>query len=96
MHKSKLMQKFYYQEGVTVLDLPARSPDLCPIEIVGQWSPVKNYVTKKRPKTLRELKIHLSEAWKEKITPDQCQKLYESMGKRMDLVIQNDRGRIPY
>lgn len=78
VHKSKFMQIFYYRDKFNVLKLSARNPDLDPSE--NFWSSVEDFVTKRRPGTPQELKIHLFDAWKNKITPNFRKKLYDFYG----------------
>jgi transposase len=47
--------------GIEVLEWPAKSPDLNPIENV--WSILKQRVRKRLPKTLEELESIIYEEW---------------------------------
>ncbi len=67
--------------GVGVLDWPANSPDLNPIDIV------KRKMRNKRPKNADELKATVKETWAS-IPPQQCHKLITSMPRRIEAVIK--------
>ena len=85
---------FFHREGIILMTHPPESPDLNPIENV--WGYLKNIVQARVPKTLDELDQFVQEGFKEIITPSYCQKLYDSMPKRLDLVIKSKGFRIKY
>ncbi len=66
--------------GVGVLDWPANSQDLNPIE--NLWGIVKRKMRNKRPK-----KATVKETWAS-IPPQQCHKLITSMPRRIEAVIK--------
>ncbi|GFU18071.1 transposable element Tcb1 transposase [Trichonephila clavipes] len=68
---------------VTTVSLPARSPDLSPIEYI--WDPLGRRVG--HPTTLNELKARLQQIWNE-ISQDIIQNLYASMPDRIALCIR--------
>ena len=88
------MQEFFHREGIILMTHPPKSPDLNPIENV--WGYLKNIVQARVPKTIDELDQFVQEGFKEIITPSYCQKLYDSMPKRLDLVIKSKGFRIKY
>ncbi len=62
--------------GVTVLDWPANSPDLNPIE--NLWGIVKRKMRDIRPNNADELKDAIKATWAS-VTPEQCHRLISSM-----------------
>ena len=67
-----------------VLNWPANSPDLNPIE--NLWDIVKRKLRDARPNTLDELKAAIEASWAS-ITPQQCHRLIASMPRRIEAVI---------
>ncbi len=75
----------FNDHGVTVLDWPANSPDLNPIE--NLWDIVKRKMRDTRPNNADELKATVKETWAS-IPPQQCHKLITSMPRRIEAVIK--------
>ena len=71
-----------------------KSPRLNPIENV--WGYIKNIVQAREPQNLHELDRFVQEAFKETIAPEYCKKLYDSIPKRLNLVIKKKDFRIKY
>ncbi len=75
-HTAKGTKSWFNDHGVTVLDWPANSPDLNPIE--NHWGIVKRKMRDTRPNNADELKATVKETWAS-IPPQQCHKLITSM-----------------
>ncbi len=80
-HTARGTKSWFNDHGVTVLDWPANSPDLNPIE--NLWSIVKRKMRDTRPNNVDELKATVKETWAS-IPPQQCHKLITSMPRRIE------------
>ncbi len=84
-HTAKGTKSWFNDHGVTVLDWPANSPDLNPIE--NLWGIVKRKMRDTRPNNADELKATVKETWTS-IPSQQCHKLITSMPRRIEAVIK--------
>ncbi len=84
-HTANGTKSWFDYHGVTVLDWPANSPDLSPIE--NLWGIVKRKMRDTRPNNADELKATVKETWAS-IPPQQCHKLITSMPRRIEAVIK--------
>ncbi len=84
-HTAKGTKSWFNDHGVTVLDWPANSPDLNPIE--NLWGIVKRKMRDTRHNNADELKAAIKATWAS-IPPQQCHKLITSMPRRTEAVIK--------
>ncbi|KAG2196738.1 hypothetical protein INT46_004656 [Mucor plumbeus] len=97
-HRSVVTKHWFNENGFSaerVLDWPAQSPDLNPIEHV--WTELKrrldSYPT--RPTAKEELATRISDEWN-KFTKDNCLAYIDSMPKRIKAVIRSKGGSAPF
>ncbi len=84
-HSAKATSTWFKDHGIPVLNWPANSPDLNPIE--NLWGIVKRKMQNARPNNAEELKATIRATWA-LITPEQCHRLIDSMPRRIAAVIQ--------
>ncbi len=84
-HTAKGTKSWFNDHGVTVLDWPANSPDLNPIE--NLWGIVKEEMRDTRPHNADWPECHYQRTWAS-IPPQQCHKLITSMPRRTEAVIK--------
>uniref|UniRef100_A0A670JVK6 Ig-like domain-containing protein n=1 Tax=Podarcis muralis TaxID=64176 RepID=A0A670JVK6_PODMU len=82
--RSLLWRRQELQGKITVLDWPANSPDLNPIE--NLWGIAKRKMRAIRLSNAEELKAAIEAFWSS-ITPQQCHRLRASMPRRIEAVI---------
>ncbi len=92
-HTAKGTKSWFNDHCVTVLDWPANSPDLNPIE--NLWGIVKRKMRDTRPNNAGDLKAAIKATWAS-ITPEQCHRLIDSMPRRIDAVIHAKGGPTKY
>ncbi len=80
-HTAKTTKSWLNDHGVGVLDWPANSTDLNPID--NLWGIVKRKIRNKRPKNADELKALTSA-----VAHQRCHKLITSMPSRIEAVIK--------
>ncbi len=84
-HSAHITKSWLRRKRVRVLDWPACSPDLSPIENV--WRILKRKMRQRRPRTVAHLKTCLQEEW-DKITPETLYRLVSSVPKRRLSVVK--------
>ncbi|KAL0194659.1 hypothetical protein M9458_008231, partial [Cirrhinus mrigala] len=84
-HSAKATSTWFKDHGIPVLNWPANSPDLNPIE--NLWGIVKRKMRYARPNNAEELKATIRATWA-LITPEQCHRLIDSTPRRIAAVIQ--------
>ncbi|KAL2018279.1 hypothetical protein VTK56DRAFT_983 [Thermocarpiscus australiensis] len=95
-HLARSTRRLFAALGIEVIEWPARSPDLSPIENVWAW--MKNWIEEHydiQGLSRARLKQVIQEAW-EAVPPDFLHRLAHSMPRRLQMVIENEGGRIPY
>ena len=85
-HKAKCVTEYLKRENIKVMDWPAQSPDLNPIENI--WKIVGEKARSRNPKNLEELWTYLKQEW-HSIDRDFCGKIIFSCSKRCQDVIKN-------
>ncbi|KAL0194626.1 hypothetical protein M9458_008198 [Cirrhinus mrigala] len=83
--QKRLASTWFKDHGIPVLNWPANSPDLNPIE--NLWGIVKRKMRYARPNNAEELKATIRATWA-LITPEQYHRLIDSMPRRIAAVIQ--------
>lgn len=91
-HTAGTSQAWFHTHGITVLDFPANSSDLSPIE--NLWSDLKRRVYAHHPKTMEDLEHWIGEEWKA-TEVDFCSRACLDMPERLQLVIANKGHKIP-
>jgi transposase len=94
-HTSKKAQTWFKDHGFDVMKWPAQSPDLNPIEHL--WHHIKKKLGgyEEAPKGIHELWERVEAEW-EKIAPEVCQNLIESMPRRVQAVYKAKGGYTKY
>ena len=92
-HTAKSVKTFLSEEDVTVMEWPAQSPDMNPIENV--WKLLNERAKEKNPRNVEELWTNLKGEW-EKISVDECKILIRSCSKRCQAVIESKGLHIKY
>ncbi|KAJ1300593.1 hypothetical protein OPQ81_002247 [Rhizoctonia solani] len=90
-HKAGLVRKWLADKGIEILECPAHSPDLSPIEHL--WAHLKRELAKypHPPKGVLELWEGVETEWN-KIDAKVCQDLIESMPRRIQAVLKAKGG----
>lgn len=94
-HTSNLAKEWFQNQGVHILEWPAQSPDLNPIEHL--WFLLKRYIYDypEPAKGVHDLWDRVVEAWS-KITQDQVRDLIKSMPGRIEAVVKAKGGNTKY
>ncbi len=95
VHTAKVTKSWFIDHGVTVLDWPANSPDLNPIENHRESMGYCQEEDDTRPNNADDLKATVKETWAS-IPPQQCHKPITSMPRRIEAVIKAKGAPIKY
>ena len=91
-HKAHATIQFLGSLLPLVARWPPKSPDLNPIERC--WAFLKRHVREHHPRTIPALRIAIQIAWRQLITPNLCQKLYQAIPAKLRRVIAQKGYRI--
>lgn len=94
-HTARIVTEYLAEVGITVMDWPARSPDLNPIEHLWDDMGKKVRSMQHRPQNLPELMLALQQAW-ENIDQAYVRSLILSMPHRCQAVINAGGGNTRY
>ena len=94
-HISRLARQWFQDHNVELLDWPAQSPDLNPIEHL--WNHLKRQLngSECQPKGMHELWERVETEWN-KIPQEVCEGLVESMPQRIEEVLKAKGGYTRY
>lgn len=94
-HTARVVQEYLNQHNIQVLDWPACSPDLNPIEHI--WDQLGKAIRGRpnQPITLAELEEALVEEW-DLLPQENIRRLIRSMPRRIQAVIQSHGGNTKY
>ncbi len=84
-HTADITTAWLRSRRVRVLNWPACSPDLSPIENI--WRIIKRKINQRLPRTLQQLEIYIRQEWDQIPTP-KLQKLITSMPRRLQTVLK--------
>ena len=87
-HTSNLVKEYLQEQSYQVMQWPAQSPDLNPIE--NMWALLKRRLNEYETaaKGMNELYERVVEVWYDQIKEEECQKVIESMPKRIQACIK--------
>ena len=94
-HTSKKAEQWFSDNNIIPIKWPAQSPDLNPIEHLWQYLKAKLQQYDTPPKGVHELWDRVVKEWTE-IPLETCQKLIESMPRRIQIVLEAKGGYTKY
>jgi hypothetical protein len=92
-HTSVKAKEYFEKIALIVIEWPANSPDLNPIENI--WKLVKDMLEKENLKSIHEWIAKINEFWKN-ISHDYLKSLIDSMKTRIDLCLAANGAHIKY
>lgn len=93
VHTAATTRVWFEREGMDVIDWPAWSPDLNPIEEL--WHDLKQRVYGRHPKSMEQLEQFIKEEW-DNTSLDFITHICLNMPHRIQLVIKNSGHKIPF
>jgi transposase len=92
-HNAETSQAWFHNHGIDVIEWPAWSPDLNPIEEL--WNDLKKRVYGRHPKSMEELERFITEEWTA-TDLNFISRICCNMPHRLQAVIENHGHKIPY
>ena len=92
-HKSREVQTWLHNHGITCIDFPPLSPDLNPIEHL--WADLARRIEQHQDSTMEELQERVATEWAA-TSVSFLQTLVHSMPQRCQAVIKADGGHTKY
>ncbi len=92
-HSAAITTAWLRSRRVWVLNCPACSPGLSPIENI--WHIIKQKIRQKRPWTLQQLEIYIRQEW-DQITKSKLQKFVNLMPRRFQTVLKRRGDAAPW
>ena len=89
-HTSNLVKDYLQQQEYQVMEWPPQSPDLNPIENMWQLLKIRLNEFDTPPKGMLELYERVTKVWYEVIGTNECQKVIESMPRRIRECIKQE------
>ncbi|GBC48947.1 IS630 family transposase [Rhizophagus irregularis DAOM 181602=DAOM 197198] len=95
IHTAKITKNWLKKNKIAIIDWPANSPDLNPIENI--WKQLKDNIQARKtfPRTVSELKVALSEEW-ENLDCSIFEEVVASMPQRINAVLKARGGPTHY
>jgi transposase len=93
VHTAGTSREWFHNHGVDLIDWPAWSPDLNPIEEL--WNDLKHRVYGRHPKTMEQLELFITQEWAD-TDLNFIQRICSNMPHRLQRVIDNGGHKIPY